>query len=404
MRRFFAWVIIILLYVRGVQLVKFTPYIKDDFANNFKDDFANNPQTNVPNTSEIATPTALKVYLHVGPGKMATTTIQRAMVRDQYELHKENFCVYENFGRAGEMLNGGQNGNKNTSELLKVETIKDMLIFFDYCHNTNQHMLLSSEFVGHLEKETWEEVLKPSLDRWNITIVVGYRRFYSWAPSVWFQIMRQRISEWPENENDVSSLILPFHQWYHSNALKLKMLYTGYYIQHWRGELGIKDFLVYNVHEDINLLKHFYCSILGLHYTCKKHSEEMIDEKKDNAGFSLHYDRLACALFFKGYIDPKKTSRSQAGEKIKDFYSLPRNAGIMEQPVLQSCFNNNQMKDVLEKSKKLELELVPNFYASSKGKVTLEDKFESNKQSMFCEVNVTSVINQHGTELMRIFL
>ena len=118
-------------------------------------------------------------------------------------------------------------------------------------------MLLSSEFLGLLEKEVWEGVLKPSLERWDITITMGYRRFYTWAPSVWFQIMRKRtVLEWPKNEHDMKLQIPAFRDWYNSTdgVRFLDKLYTDSYIDHWRG-LDIKNFLIYNMHEDPKLLK-----------------------------------------------------------------------------------------------------------------------------------------------------
>ena len=130
--------------------------------------------------------------------------------------------------------------------------IQKMLDHLDQCYSRKQHVLLSSEFLGHLDREVWETILKPSFERWDITIAVGYRRFYSWAPSVWFQIMRARPNKgWPKNEDDTNMLIPAFRDWYYSpraQDVALPKLYTDSYIEHWKG-LGVHNFLIYNLHE-----------------------------------------------------------------------------------------------------------------------------------------------------------
>ena len=129
--------------------------------------------------------------------------------------------------------------------------------------------------------------------------------------------------EWPKNEHDMKLQIPAFRDWYNSTdgVRFLDKLYTDSYIDHWRG-LDIKNFLIYNMHEDPKLLKTFYCSTLGLNYTCKKHNETT-DEKQSNKGFSLANDRLACTLYFRGYINTTKTkqiTRFEAGEIIENLF------------------------------------------------------------------------------------
>ena len=394
---------------------------------------AKNPNLPKPIDPRMASDgTPLRVILHVGPGKMATTTIQDALSEDQYELHQDNFCIYrpEEFHPhtanllKTHHLSVNNNANTNKKEQLKQEqdenTIQEMLIFFDHCYNIRQHMLLSSEFLSHLEPETWEGILKPSLERWNITIALGYRRFYSWAPSMWFQIFRKRMrrSKWPNHKDkakkdndDAEWRIPPFHEWYYSDhAVEgLKEFYTDTILKHWKETLGVPNILIYNLHEDTNVVKTLYCKELGLHHACAKRSEISDDDtKKSNEGnsFDFDYDRLACALFLEGSIG-KTTKRKKARDKIKAFFSSSSNDtnhGTPAREMTKSCFTNDQRKELLKKSKTLEQELVPDFYASSKGEPTMEEELLGIEQSKLCDVNVKDVLERYGSELRSLFV
>ena len=335
------------------------------------------------------------VFLHVGPGKMATTTIQESIDNDTCELSQDNFCIYnpQKFQAQGGAIRLGLYND------LKHPRAQKMLHFFEYCHDIQQSMLLSSEDLGLLDKENWERVLKPSFQMWGkTTIVVGYRRFYFWAHSVWFQIFRNYIERgWPKNIDDMSSQIPSFHEFYHTTDI-LKLLYTDNYIDHWR-ELGIEDFLVYNVHESPNVVKNFYCSTLGLTHTCEKYLD-MPTVKTVNKGFGIQHDRLACALYFKNFIDPKKIDRVEAGKKILNFF---KERNIVFEEISQSCFTEAEMDAVLERSKKLEEKLLPDFYASERGMLTMADELQEARDKLFCEVNITDVINKYGEDLRSIF-
>lgn len=363
-------------------------------------------------TPEVASPPLLnttrrKFILHIGPGKMGTTTIQDAIGSDHKELLMDNYCVFDQkkFTSVSMYLNSAVAyalpGTKE-EKIVKEQYLKAMIDHFDQCYNMNRGVLLSSEFLGHLEKDRWEdELLKPASldDRWDIFIAVGYRRFYSWARSVWFQNMRLRVRrDWPENED---MEVLSFHDWYsqHKDNFLVK-LYTDYYINHWRG-LGINNFLIYNMHEDPNLLKEFYCSVLGLEHSCKKHLVNNNNTTKSNVGHSIQHDRLACTLYSRGYVNTTKINRLEAGKIILDFFDEKNTT--LEQ-VSQSCFTDDELNEVLLRSKTVEQELLPDFHAGSKGFVTMADEFEDIKNKSFCDVNIDYVIEQHGEELRSLFV
>ena len=346
-----------------------------------------------------------KLILHVGPGKMGTTTIQAAMERDEEELTKDNFCIFNQkmFQWISMYLNTSNNYGRDDAK--EVEEAKGyfqkLLDHLDQCYSRKQHVLLSSEFLGHLDREVWERELKPSFERWDVTIAVGYRRFHSWAPSAWFQIMRAKPdNSWPKDKDDTKMLIPSFRDWYYSPRAQdvlLPKLFTDYYIEHWKG-LGVHNFLIYNLHEDPNLLKTFYCSTLGLKYACEKHATTY--EKRENLRFSLQNDRLACELHLQGHIDAEKVSRVEAGEMISKFFI---EKGKALEKVSPMCFNYGAMNEVLEKSKTLEEELVPDFHASDKGMVTMKDEIQKSKYKDYCDVDLNAVISKYGGELKSLF-
>ena len=147
------------------------------------------------------------------------------------------------------------------------------------------------------------------------------------------------------------------------------------------------------------LLKTFFCSTLGLKSTCEKHLETT-NEKSENVGFSLQNDRLACELHLQGYIDAEKVSRVEAGEIISKFFI---EKGTTLEQVSPICFNDDEMKGVLERSKTLEEELLPDFYASDKGMITMADEIQKSKYKHYCEVNLNEIIEKYGDELKSLF-
>ena len=62
-----------------------------------------------------------------------------------------------------------------------------------------------------------------------------------------------------------------------------------------------------------------------------------------------------------------------------------------------------EMDAVLERSKMLEEKLLPDFYASERGMLTMADELQQAKDKLFCEVNMTDVINKYGEDLRSIF-
>lgn len=77
---------------------------------------------------------------------------------------------------------------------------------------------------------------------------------------------------------------------------------------------------------------------------------------------------------------------------IVDFFSKK---GTSLDKVSPSCFTDLEMNEVMERSKKMEAELVPEFFASSKGMVTMANELEERKSKHFCDANITAVIDQY---------
>ena len=62
------------------------------------------------------------------------------------------------------------------------------------CYELGQHVVLSSDFLGLVSDKEYEHVFEPLFKNFELKVIVGYRRFYSWAPSVLFELSLMRSS------------------------------------------------------------------------------------------------------------------------------------------------------------------------------------------------------------------
>lgn len=299
-----------------------------------------------------------KLYLHVGPGKMATTTIQNTMIRDEHLLQQNGYCIFP-MHPLGKIL-----GQGNIDKIKHHPEWNKLLLTLNECFQNNQHVLLSSEFMGLISPQVWTTLLRPAFQRWNFILLVGYRRYYEWLPSVYFQMFRakDRLEDIPSITDFVRTDLRP------------EILYTENYLRHWSRLLlydgeGLEDYhgddehgraknnrdgstsststmgshhsptvsdprslgdntsnpldgtsskepddtlhgithdasnnknnkefnyLIYNMHSNQNVLKTLYCKVLPQTHQTCKQYSNIMPPMA-NTGFSIDYDRLVIA-------------------------------------------------------------------------------------------------------------
>lgn len=342
------------------------------------------------------------LYLHVGPGNMATATIQNSMIADESLLQKDGYCIFPMYP-LGEILLTTQATSTETAEE-QIQSRREWQLFMsklDQCHEQHKHVLLSSKWLGLVNRSTWDILLEPAFERWNFVVVVGYRRYYEWLPSVYFQLYQGA------KDTDIPSMETFIH-----SVSKPQVLYTENYLRHWmslvryggtsstndkKQDNNEFDFLVYNMHDNHNVLKTLYCNVLpSTTTTCHKYSQDM--QYVSRVQSSIDYDRLIIAATkagkIHGYDDTiDGTAVNKLARELEKMWEEKWQKTVMDFP--RNCLTSSQLDDLFEKSMNWEKLIVPEYYKESvvPNKYQVEREFRAMAKDKLCSVKVDRVVH-----------
>ena len=260
------------------------------------------------------------------------------------------------------------------------------------CQDRNLSVVLSSECLGLVSREQYERSLAPLLKGFTLTIVVGYRRFYSWAPSVYFQLRRHSSKGYVTWDDKFATNFKSYFK-NNDNLYKLYKLYTDSYINNWSHIVDRDNIKIYNMHEDNNVVKTFYCSVLKAEHACKEAIENPPPES--NVGFSTVFDAIAVAAHKKGIV-PGNFTRKGATLVISNFFS---DKLITQSDLPKDCFEEEDMARIMEKSKVVESMLLPTYFASERGEATMQTELDKLMESKYCMVDTERVIADYEIPL-----
>lgn len=333
-----------------------------------------------------------RLFLHVGPGKMGTTTIQAAINADrksaEYVLDKLCPFVDNDF-----FLKFTQDFNavqfKLTPELTQRFDVVGAAL--QECFKQGLDVILSSEFLGDMPKEQFDIAFAPIFLKFEVKAVIGYRRFFDWLPSLFFQLDRkwsEGWSKWPNKGEPRHIFCAEFLR----NPV-IQKLYTEAYINNWLKIVKTRDkIIIHNAHEDKNLLKTLYCQGLHARSLCEKQSVQEPPPNK-NVGFSTVYDSIALAAFDQGLIAPNGVSRQEATKLIKRYF-MQMNMTDADFP--QTCFPDSDLEEILETTKRVESTLLPDFYSSVMGQNAMEREFQKIRRTKYCTVAADEIVKKHN--------
>lgn len=316
----------------------------------------------------------LNIYLNPGPGKMATTTIQETLKSNVKTLSKDGYCT----------MDIGKGSKTHLGRLLKIlplDTVKthpswiEFLSFLDECFERQQNILLSDE--GGIQPDVWNHLIKPAFSRWNFQILVGYRHYYEWAHSMYFQKFRG------------SRMIPPINKFVASNRGILN-LYTDHYITYWQSLLGDDlHYMVYNMHQDTNIMKTLYCEVLtDTLNMCRKYSLEVSETR--NKGYSLEYTRLVLAANKSGVIFIEYNQVDDTSRTLQSICENELNLSLTKFP--RDCLTEEEKIGILNRTVTVEKSIVPEWFLSNGGHETIQHEFHSYAEKYLCSVDVDQVI------------
>lgn len=313
--------------------------------------------------------------LHIGIPKSGTTTIQCNLIKLSKELALQDSYYY-----IGKPCEGSKVKLKNGEKILKAHwtdlnkawlytTGKELNeILNKHLHRTRQDgvnstsgIILSSEVLGS-KKFSASQVsfdrLKLLLVGYSVRIVVGYRRYFEWLPSYFFQT---HFLE-PLEESYIDYL----RQRIHSTINKTHL--TNRAIKIWSAQFD--DLYVLNMHQEGDLTTNFLCEALPGPPTnlCRERisiesqgSHNHADTSMQRVALDMNWLRLVAATRQLGWsFDGEKEPWKIAHEQYRTF---PKTYPT-EYQSLVSCLTEEEEEKLLDLSLTYEKEVVATATAS----------------------------------------
>ena len=359
-----------------------------------------------------------RLILHVGPSKTATTSLQTDLSSLQGELHADGFAYagryyfpYTNATTGDFYLNRSETPLLEAahSMLKRCElvprsdccaTFSDQLDTYPGSKKQSRNIILSEEPFGNQWREAkdWKAIRTAIGDHWQVTVVVGYRRFYAWLPSARFQ--RERIDRnpaqkgpWPDN---CGREIRPFFPdwWKHWQGT---FSYTANILEALGSTFPVRIINLHN-EEQRSPLTTLLCDIMD--GEAKKACQRSIQRDKQptvmntqTSAPSLYYDAIACTAASQGLIDTSTFNRTVVRDAIRHHQEV--DLELRPTDLLLDCPSKLELESLLNTSLAMEAKFMPSF-ARSPG-VRAQHKADFNKyveEKVYCWVDSNGVLAQ----------
>lgn len=419
------------------------------------------PPTNPP------LPNRTHLVFHVGPAKTGTTTLQtdftnlRAILeRDNY-VYAGRFYYYYYANQPGQSHNHKQSNphplQQSSEHLhhgdqsLKVhrnwtglhETARNMLKRFlckqhplrlclssfvrELIPYRGRNVLLSDEAWGALLWKTpqdYEAIRQATREHFRTTIIVGYRPYFQWLRSDFFQRNRLDLfaewkNAWPgmywrDHRKDVGrniSWLFPNYYRY-ENMIRKSHRFTDFVLHNARGQVddvriihlteqGYDSSPSMNLERPLvqSLRTKFLCHALPdapascAHSRAMDHSIPEVKLNEYNATSSMHinHDRIATTAAAMGLVDTKLHTRPEVREALRHFHEVElQRSAVTGYPLI--CPSREELEDFWNLTLELEEYCLGRDW-SRRVRETTRAMFEKESDSkFFCTANLTAVL------------
>jgi hypothetical protein len=381
--------------------------------------------------------------LHIGPPKTATTTIQCGLHHLSEQLATDDSYYY--IGKSCPQLNGRPLGNNESAiaghHLLMglndanpntrgYVHLKERLVFHKL---RGDHIVYSNEgFANHLEDKnaSWE-CLQKLLQGWNVRIVIGYRHYFQWIRSLYYQQYlhaKKYKLNWP-GQNGKGRPHPPFLE------------YLDYHLKRWEtGDVSVDgghsarafghhlslstykkfklyfdDVRFYNLYQDGDLVTNFVCGMLpNADKTCASMKLEQDEEgpvasvkakgllHRVSKSFDAH--RISEAAYEKGIV-----KNSSPKDKFVDLVERKIQATKLDSnPTYLDCPSTSLEDRFFNASVSFEKEMLlvqnPSLPEKELEKIRYvhQNMFQMSKaEKAFCEINPDLVLkDQHWVDFL----
>ena len=378
----------------------------------------------------------INAFVHIGPPKTGTTTIQqysstlvKHLLKDGYKMPWSNLDLQLS---SCDRVHCSNQVHFSTcfmaSNIYNMNTFQDKIPFKEKypCRpdllqsgleiaNHNYSLFVSAETFA-LVDASGAMALSQYLLPWdNVTIAVTYRRYYEWLVSYYNEL--NRGDSWSAFKANATIKLRPSILDSLSDPVWIKTVasrHTLFLVPMFKKEFD--NVIVMNFHGDVEnnktLEENVYCDVLpGSKNTCEKVTELINQDGKlliNKSPGSFLYQNIAYIAHRSNLINVNTKERyTVVQRKIEAFYR--ENTGIPEHArvnfdksnvsssvpkVKLKCPPQEVLDFLLDVSIRAERELVPDFFSSPRGETELKLDFEKKSKTTLCEVDIAAMLNE----------
>jgi hypothetical protein len=260
-----------------------------------------------------------------------------------------------------------------------------------YHYSQRNNVIFSVErFSQGIKSDEGWKFLKSSLKDWNVRIVVAYRRFYEWIPSLYFQHNHGR------NKAATASVIAFTEQILNATTTHPASSTYGHFAKHF------DDVYLFSLHQDGDLMENFVCQALPTanqvcHNLRQGNRTEAAAKVRVSHSFDAH--RLVAAAHKKGLLpsaDNRRIGRLSA--RLDQF----QNSNWTEYGQYLKCLSLQSKARLLNLSLSFEEDVVslasPDVRSLLSDRQGLIDGFEKSfAKRKYCEINPERALDPNDT-------
>lgn len=354
--------------------------------------------------------------MHVGPPKTATTTLQIEMgtLVSLQRLAQDDYLY---IGRDSRYTDKSEEYGMKPFRILtdsgchlrvraaRLDNTSMPECWQEFMTDLNElqgmNMIASDERWGFMDSKVywdWQAIRESLSERFNLRIVVSYRRFSEWLLSVYSQQQRESMyarRKWPQQHGapPVTPLFSSL-QVLMNNPYPFKYLYTDTLVSKLKRFNITVDIL--NLHSENGIMPTLMCGLVpNANRSCRKSIERHATNltKRSNVALNFDYDTIACKAAELGLLDMELHQRPEVAKLAAVFHQEILNA--TELPM--KCPSKAELQPLLQRSLELESKILPDFYKSPLGKTAHEQDFwQAVDNHKFCSINVQAVLQQEA--------
>lgn len=388
------------------------------------------PESTVGRMSKSGNSTTKPYFiLHIGPPKTATTYIQCNLQQLSKGLAYDDsyFFVGKSCPGSSSKMENKETSipghylmmglNDANSHNRGYEALKSRM---DYHLRNGNNVIYSNEaFANHLidQNSTWD-CLQSMLVGWNVRVVIGYRHYFDWIRSFYYQTNKHNSKldkKWPNQGNGKPHPSFISFLEYHIKRKEdgdlsadggLKNNAFGHHLTisaYKKFSSHFDDIQFLNLYDEEDMITDFVCRILPnadktcqkLRTSTKKDKEEAHSlAKRASKSFDAH--RISEAAFNMGYISkssPKEVVVEMVNKKLEE-------TGIKSLSKFRTCPSPALVDRLLNVSIEYEIEMLE----ISKGYISIAEKEKAKNahvfmyqkdeaENRFCDIDPELVLN-----------